>query len=194
MTRLDLFRRSGYILLCAVLVTSCTGIPRGTQPINDFVLDDYLGRWYEIARFDHSFEEGLDCVTADYSLREDGGVRVINRGLNLDSGETDVAEGKAYPLGDANEGRLKVSFFGPFYASYNILALDEHGQWSLVTGPDRDYLWILSRTPQLDNGTYRQLVAMAQDLDYPVQQLLEVEQGEVCSVLPDRGQGAQLGT
>ncbi|ALM51543.1 lipocalin family protein [Halomonas huangheensis] len=186
MTNSTLLWRSGMALLATITLASCTGIPKGTQPINDFVLDDYLGRWYEIARFDHSFEEGLDCVTADYSLREDGGVRVINRGVNLENGEIDVAEGKAYPLGDANEGRLKVSFFGPFYASYNILALDEQGQWSLVTGPDRDYLWILSRTPQLDMDTRQQLVERARNLDFPVEQLLDVEQGEACSVLPDR--------
>ncbi|WP_348827000.1 lipocalin family protein [Halomonas sp. RT37] len=171
-------------LLAAVgaplVLSACTGLPSGTQPIDDFALEDYLGRWYEIARFDHSFEEGLDCVTADYATRDDGGIQVINRGVDLSKGEPDVAEGKAYLLEEDNVGRLKVSFFGPFYASYNILALDDAGQWSLVTGPDRDYLWILARSPQLDDATYRSLVQRAQDLDYPVEELIEVEQGEEC--------------
>lgn len=167
--------------LSMLALAGCTGLPSGTQPINDFALDDYLGRWYEIARFDHSFEEGLDCVTADYSLRDDGGVRVINRGVNLAEGNVDVAEGKAYLLEEDNVGRLKVSFFGPFYSSYNILALDDAGQWSLVTGPDRDYLWVLARSPQLDQATYQSLVERAERLDYPVDELINVDQGESCT-------------
>lgn len=167
-------------LASPLALSACTGIPEGTRAITDFSAPDYLGRWYEIARFDHSFEEGLDCVTADYSTREDGGLRVINRGVNLAEGKPDIAEGKAYLLEEPNVGRLKVSFFGPFYSSYNILALDDDGQWSLVTGPDRDYLWILARTPRLDSATYRSLVERLTALDYPTANLIEVEQGEAC--------------
>lgn len=160
---------------------ACTGIPEGTQAVNNFELERYLGRWYEIARFNHSFEEGLDCVTADYSVRDDGGVKVINRGVNLADGEPDVAEGKAYFIGDENVGRLKVSFFGPFYAGYNILALDDDYQWSLVSGPDRDYLWILSRTPELPADIEQQLISRAAELGFNTSNLLDVEQGESCS-------------
>lgn len=162
-------------------LAGCAGLPEGTRAVTGFELDRYLGQWYEIARLDHGFEEGLDCVTADYAHREAGGVRVINRGVDLAAGEASVAEGKAYPVGEPGEGRLKVSFFGPFYAGYNVLALDEAYDWALVAGPDRDYLWILSRTPELDPATYQALVARARTLDFPVEELIEVEQGEACA-------------
>ncbi len=164
--------------LLALGLSACTGIPEGTQPVGDFDAERYLGRWYEIARLDHAFEEGLDCVTADYARRDGGGIRVINRGVDLAAGEVDVAEGRAYPIGDPGEGRLKVSFFGPFYAGYNVLALADDYDWALVAGPDRDYLWILSRTPELAPDTYRSLVERAEALAFPVDALIEVEQGE----------------
>ncbi|MDT8879548.1 lipocalin family protein [Halomonas saccharevitans] len=162
-------------------LAGCTGLPEGTRAVTGFTLDRYLGQWYEIARLDHSFEEGLDCVTADYSRREESGVRVINRGVDLAAGEENVAEGKAYPIGEPGQGRLKVSFFGPFYAGYNVLALDEAYDWALVAGPDRDYLWILSRTPDMEPATYQTLVERARALDFPVEGLIEVEQGEACA-------------
>lgn len=162
-------------------LAGCTGMPEGTRAVTGFELDRYLGQWYEIARLDHAFEEGLDCVTADYRRREVGGVRVVNRGVDLAAGEESVAEGKAYPIGESGQGRLKVSFFGPFYAGYNVLALDEAYDWALVAGPDRDYLWILSRTPELESNTYRSLVERARALDFPVERLIEVEQGEACA-------------
>ncbi|GHE21698.1 lipocalin family protein [Halomonas urumqiensis] len=161
-------------------LAACTGIPEGTEPVSDFELERYLGQWYEIARLDHSFERGLDCVTASYSLREDGGVRVINRGVNLSEGEPDEAEGRAYFIGDESVGRLKVSFFGPFYGGYNVLALDDDYQWSLVAGPDRDYLWILARQPTLDDATLDELIQRAEALDFPVNQLIDVAQGKSC--------------
>ncbi|WP_299235211.1 lipocalin family protein [uncultured Halomonas sp.] len=164
----------------ALLLAGCTGLPKGTEPVTDFELDRYLGQWYEIARLDHSFERGMECVTADYSLRDDGGVRVLNRGVKLDDGEIELAEGRAYFIGDENVGRLKVSFFGPFYGGYNVLALDDDYRWSLVAGPDRDYLWILARTPSLDEATRQELVTEARGLDFPVEELIWVEQGQVC--------------
>ncbi|TDB01435.1 lipocalin family protein [Halomonas marinisediminis] len=164
----------------ALLLAGCTGLPKGTEPVTDFELDRYLGQWYEIARLDHSFERGMECVTADYSLRDDGGVRVLNRGVRLDDGEVELAEGRAYFIGDEDVGRLKVSFFGPFYGGYNVLALDDDYRWSLVAGPDRDYLWILARTPSLDEATRQALVAEARGLDFPVEELIWVEQGRVC--------------
>ncbi|MEQ6916245.1 lipocalin family protein [Halomonas aquatica] len=167
--------------LAGLGLAGCAGLPDGTRAVTGFTLDRYLGQWYEIARLNHSFEEGLDCVTADYSMRDDGGVRVINRGVDLAAGEESIAEGKAYFVGDEDVGRLKVSFFGPFYAGYNVLALDDGYDWALVAGPDRDYLWILSRSPALEQATYRALVARAAALDFPVEGLIEVEQGEACA-------------
>lgn len=167
-------------LLLALIGTSlagCTGIPEGTQPVKGFELERYLGTWYEIARMDHRFERGLSNVTAEYRLKDDGGVRVLNRGFNTDKETWKEAEGKAYFVGDSNIGQLKVSFFGPFYASYNIIALDQEAyQWSLVSGPDKDYLWILSRTPDLDQSVKDQLVKLAKSLGYKTDELIFISQ------------------
>ncbi|MEH6643017.1 lipocalin family protein [Vreelandella glaciei] len=170
----------GSSVISMALLTGCTGIPEGTEPVSDFALDRYLGQWYEIARLDHSFERGLDCVTATYSLRDDDGVRVINRGYNLEEQAWDEAEGRAYFIDDKNVGRLKVSFFDPFYGGYNILELDDDYQWALVAGPNRDYLWILSRTPQMDSATESSLRQRAAELDFPTDELIDVAQGEAC--------------
>jgi len=144
--------------------------------VTDFEIDRYLGSWYEIARLDHSFERGLSAVTADYSLRDDGGVRVVNRGYNEESGEWDEAIGKAYFVGASDIGQLKVSFFGPFYGGYNIIELDKSGyQYSLVAGPDRDYLWILSRTSQMQPDVLQSLVNKASELGFATDELIFVE-------------------
>jgi apolipoprotein D and lipocalin family protein len=136
------------IALLTIFITGCLGVPEGITPINDFELEKYLGKWYEIARLDHSFERGLDSVTAHYSMRDDGGVKVINRGFNTEDNEWSEAEGKAYFVNDEEEGYLKVSFFGPFYGSYVIFELDkEYYQYAFVSGNTTSYLWLLSRTP-----------------------------------------------
>lgn len=167
-------------LAATFLLTGCTGIPSGTEPVTGFELDRYLGQWYEIARLDHSFERGLDCVTATYSLRDDDGVRVINRGYNIEEQAWDEAEGRAYFIEDETVGRLKVSFFGPFFGGYNILELDDDYQWALVAGPNRDYLWILSRTPQMPDDTEARLRERAAELNFPTDELIDVAHGEAC--------------
>lgn len=169
--------------LCSVLVAiglgGCLGVPEGAQPVEGFELERYLGTWYEIARLDHSFERGLSSVTAQYSLRDDGGVRVINRGFDAKDNGWSEAEGKAYFVGEPSVGMLKVSFFGPFYGAYNIIALDQQAyQWSLVVGPDTDYLWILARTPTLDPAVIEQLVAEAKRLGFKAESLIFVNQDQ----------------
>lgn len=171
----------GVGLAATISLVGCTGIPSGTEPVTGFELDRYLGQWYEIARLDHSFERGLNCVTATYSLRDDDGVRVINRGYNIEEQAWDEAEGRAYFIEDETVGRLKVSFFGPFFGGYNILALDDDYQWALVAGPNRDYLWILSRTPQMAPDTEARLRERAAELNFPTDELIDVEHGEACS-------------
>lgn len=158
------------------LLCGCTGVPEGVDVVTGFDLKRYLGTWYEVARLDHRFERGLSDVTATYSLRDDGGVHVVNRGYNAVSGEWDEAVGKAYFIGDSDIGRLKVSFFGPFYGGYNIIELDNAAyQHSLVAGPDRSYLWILSRTPALDRDTLSALLTRASDLGFATDELIFVE-------------------
>ena len=162
--------------LFLTLQSSCTGSPDGVTVVTGFEIDRYLGTWYEIARLDHSFERGLSSVTANYSLRDDGGVRVMNRGHHDQSGEWDEAIGKAYFVGPSDVGQLKVSFFGPFYGGYNIVELDKSGyQYSLVAGPDRDYLWILSRTAQMQPDILQSLVNKARELGFATDELIFVE-------------------
>ena len=164
------------ILLFLLGLAGCTSVPEGVTPVTGFESERYLGTWYEIARFDHSFEEGLSRVTATYSKREDGGIRVLNKGYDAATGEWDEAEGKAYFVGDETIGHLKVSFFGPFYASYVIADLDRaEYQYSLVTGPDRSYLWILARQPTLPKSVLNELVNKAKSLGYPTDELIWVE-------------------
>ncbi|MCD1598544.1 lipocalin family protein [Rheinheimera aquimaris] len=134
-----------FLVLLAVL-SGCTGKPDGVTPVTPFALERYLGEWHEIARLDHRFERGLTDVTANYSLREDGGVKVINRGFNAEDNAWEQAEGKAYFVGDSNTGALKVSFFGPFYGSYNVARLSDDYSMALVVGPSLDYAWLLSRS------------------------------------------------
>lgn len=144
------------------LLSACsTALPEAVRPVGNFQLDRYLGKWYEVARLDHSFERGLSRVTATYSLREDGGVRVLNRGFDDASGKWKEAEGKAYFVAAPTTGHLKVSFFGPFYGAYGIFELDPDYGYALVSGPDTSYLWLLARQPRLDEATRNRLVALA---------------------------------
>ena len=137
----------------------------------------YLGTWYEIARLDHSFERGLEQVTAEYSLRDDGGIRVVNQGYDRIKQRWKSTEGKAYFIGDSDVGRLKVSFFGPFYGGYNIIDLDQESyRYALVAGPDTSYLWILARQPQLDHSITERLLRKASGLGFDTSRMIFVEQ------------------
>jgi len=134
------------LLLAGLLLTGCTGVPDNVTPVTPFELQRYLGQWHEIARLDHSFERGLTQVSATYSLREDGHVKVLNRGFSEENQQWEEAEGVAKFVGPVNEGRLKVSFFGPFYGAYNIAKLAPDYSMALVVGPDLSYAWLLARS------------------------------------------------
>ncbi len=159
------------VVLVGVLQLGCTALPKGVTPVRGFVVGRYLGEWHEVARLDHRFERGLTRVTATYSLRTDGGIRVVNRGWLAAKGRWKEAEGRAYLAGAADEGRLKVSFFGPFYGTYAILALDPE-RYALVCGPDRSYLWILARQLRLDAPTLARLVQQARELGFATDKLI----------------------
>lgn len=163
-------------LLTVAFQSGCTRTPDGVKAVTGFELNRYLGTWYEVARLDHRFERGMSNVTANYSMRDDGGVKVVNRGYKVAEGDWDEATGKAYFIGEADVGQLKVSFFGPFYGGYNIIALDrENYQYALVAGPDRGYLWILARSPSLDQSLLSNLVSKAEKLGFPVGELIYVD-------------------
>lgn len=164
------------VLMLAWLLAGCVGVPEGITPVAGFQVDRYLGRWYEVARLDHSFERGLEQVTAEYSPREDGTIRVLNRGYNTNKQQWEEAEGRAKFVGSKDVGQLKVSFFGPFYGGYNIVELDPNYQYVMIVGNDRDYLWILSRTPQLDAAVQQRLVEKAKSLGFATDKLIYVKQ------------------
>ena len=161
----------------ALFVSACSvSIPEGITPVSSFKLDAYLGTWYEIARLDHSFERGLEKVSAGYSLREDGGVRVLNRGFDTEKNAWNEAEGKGYFVGAAATGHLKVSFFGPFYGSYVIFELDPNYQYAFIAGDTKDYLWFLSRTPTVSPPLRERFIAQAKSLGFDTDALIWVKQ------------------
>ncbi len=159
------------------MYNNCTGIPKGVTPVKEVKTEKYLGKWYEIARFDHSFEKGLSKVSAEYSLLDDGGLKVVNRGYKAAESKWSEAEGKAYFMGNDGKGHLKVSFFGPFYSSYVVFGLDDKDyQWSYVTGYNKDYLWFLSRTPTVSAEQKKAFIEKAKGLGYDTDKLIFVEQ------------------
>ena len=164
-----------FFILCSLLLTSCLSVPEGVVPVNNFELDRYLGRWYEVARLDHSFERDLQAVTAEYVTREDGGIKVINSGRNIDSGEIQQAEGRAYFVEDPSIGHLKVSFFGPFFGSYVIFELDQDNyQYAFIAGNTTDYLWLLSRSPKVSQELLEQFKDSASSLGFNLEELIMV--------------------
>ena len=165
-------------LALGLFLGGCLGMPEGVKPVTGFELDRYLGQWHEIARLDHSFERGLEQVTADYRLRDDGAVEVINRGLDAETGEWQQAEGVAQFVGPASEAHLKVSFFGPFYGSYVVFSLGEDYDYAFVSGYNRDYLWLLARTPSVPDALKEQFVGQAKALGFDADALIWVDQSE----------------
>lgn len=180
------FHRFFALTFVLFTLTSCLGKPNNVEVIKKIDANQYLGAWYEIARLDHSFERGLEKVIATYEARQDGGMQVINRGFNPKTNKWEEAIGKAYFIDPANAdgtrtGKLKVSFFGPFYGAYNIIALDQnYYNYVMVCGPNLDYLWILARTPQLTYPIKQELISKAKALGFATEKLIHVKQaGEI---------------
>jgi len=174
-----LLRKTRYLYLLVVCssLAACLGIPKDAQPVEGFELQRYLGSWYEIARMDHSFERGLSHVTAQYSPRDGGGIKVVNRGFKTSDKTWSEAEGKAFFIGDPDIGQLKVSFFGPFYGAYNIIELDQvNYQYALIVGANTSYMWIMARQPELDPAIVTRLLARAESLGFKVDELIYPEQ------------------
>ncbi len=160
---------------------SCSEQQENLKIVQNIDANQYLGTWYEIARLDHSFERNLQNVTARYIKNDDGTIKVINRGYNAKKNEWKEAEGKARFVDSANadgtyNGKLEVSFFGPFYAPYNIIELDRPYYNYVMVTSGKDYLWILSRTPQLAYPIKQQLIAQAKALGFETEKLIYVPQ------------------
>jgi apolipoprotein D and lipocalin family protein len=163
-----------------VLVTlrSCASIPEGAVAIKPFDKEKYLGKWYEIARMDFRFERNLNNVTANYSIKENGNIKVDNRGFDYLTKEWKQAIGKAKLAGDPDEAKLKVSFFGPFYSGYNVIALDDQYKYALVAGQNLKYLWLLSRETTMPESTKQSYLNIAKGLGYDVSTLVWTEQDQ----------------
>lgn len=154
---------------------ACNTIPEGAVAVKSFDKKRYLGKWYEIARFDFRFERDLINTTAEYSLNEDGTIKVYNRGYNPIKDKWVDATGKAKFVGDETTAMLKVSFFGPFYAGYNLLAIDSAYTSALVAGQNLDYLWILSRDTFISDAVKNNYLKIAKDVGYNTDNLIWVQ-------------------
>lgn len=150
-------------------------LPEGAVAIKPFDLDRYLGTWYEIARFDYRFERNLNNTTANYTRNEDGTVKVINRGFNYVKGAWKEAQGRAKFVGEPTEARLKVSFFGPFYGGYNVVALDADYTYALIAGSSLEYMWILARTKTIPDEVKEEYVRIAREIGFNTDELIWVE-------------------
>lgn len=164
--------RGSIALAATLLLAGCLGMPDAVKPVGDFDLERYLGQWHEIARLDHSFERGLEQVTATYSRRDDGGVRVINRGYAAADGEWREAEGRAYFVNAPDEAYLKVSFFGPFYGSYVVFELGENYDYAFIAGANTGYLWFLAREPEVDPQLIARFEQRAKVLGFDTSELI----------------------
>lgn len=155
-----------------------TGLPEGVVPVTNFDIDRYLGEWYEIARFDYRFEKGLKNVTACYFRNNDGSIKVVNRGQDSYTGQWEESTGKAKFVSDEHTGRLKVSFFGPFYAAYTIMAIDDEYQYALIAGNNLEYLWLLSRRPVMPDDIKAGFLQKAAAAGYNTAHLLWTKQNQ----------------
>ena len=163
-----------FILL--LMFSACGKNERPLDTVNQLDVEQYMGKWYEIERLPNTFEEGLKCVTAEYTLLEDGKIEVLNSGIDEESGELQSSKGIAKSAREEAPGELKVSFFRPFYGDYFIMDLDENYQYVLVGAPSREFLWVLSRTPQLDQTTVSALKKKAESAGFPIGQMKVVAQ------------------
>lgn len=166
------------LLILALVSSGCQMIPRGATTVQAFDVKKYVGTWYEIARIDSIFEKDLNNVTARYTLLKNGEVEVLNRGYNTKKLKWQASKGKARFRGSKNVGELEVSFFGPFFSGYNILALQgdqSNYEYALVAGKDTDYLWILSRTKSIPQEIKEKFLERAKEVGYNVHRLNWIE-------------------
>ena len=151
---------------------SCATIPKGAEAVKPFDKERYLGKWYEIARKDFKHERNLSNTTAEYSLNDDGTIKVDNQGYNVKKNEWTQAIGKAKFVGDENVAMLKVTFFGPFYTGYNVIAIDDDYRYALVAGKNHKYLWILSRDKTIPEDVKNNYLKIAQEVGYDTSDLV----------------------
>ncbi len=162
--------------LALIFFNACETIPEGAKAVKPFEINKYLGTWYEIARMDFKFERDLKNVTATYSLNDNGTIKVLNQGFNINTNERKQAIGKAKFVDLTDEAKLKVSFFGPFYAGYNVVALDAEYKYALIAGQSLEYLWILSREKTIPENIKTEYLKIAESIGYKTSDLIWVVQ------------------
>lgn len=156
----------------ALALSSCfTAVPKGVRPVENFQVQKYLGRWYEIARFDFYFEKNINDATANYYQNPDGSIKVVNKGFNEKKNKWVQAIGEARPMGDDNLANLKVSFFKPIWASYIVIDLVDY-RYALVAGRNKNYLWILSREKNIPDDIKQRFIAKASGLGFDTSKLI----------------------
>ncbi len=171
-------RKVYYLLILSVMMfglISCATIPNGAVAVKPFDKEKYLGKWYEIARLDFKYERNLNNTTAEYSLNENGTIKVDNKGYNTVRNRWEQAVGKAKFVAEENTAMLKVSFFGPFYSGYNVIAIDKDYKYALVAGKSLKYLWILSRETHIPDHIKNDFLKVAEDIGYNTSNLLWVK-------------------
>ena len=164
--------RMMFIALVAAVAGCVSGPKVDNAPIAALDLNRYLGEWYEIARFDHSFERGIEQAKAVYTLNEDDTIKVVNSGIKDGKPKTAIGKGKR----TETPALLRVSFFGPFYADYRVMKIDTDYTYALVGSGGADYLWILSRTRVLPDAAKNELLADAKRRGYDTDKLIWVKQ------------------
>lgn len=169
------------LTLFAVILglSSCDTIPENAKAVSPFVKEKYLGKWYEIARLDYKHEKNLNNTTAEYSIKDDGTIKVFNSGYNVKTKKWEEATGRAKFIADENVAMLKVSFFGPFYSGYNVVAIDPDYKYALVAGENLDYLWILSRERTIPAAIKEDYLNKAQMIGYNTSNLVWVKHNEI---------------
>lgn len=168
--------KSCFFAATLFLLAACTGRPDGIEPVTGFDVTRYDGKWYEIMRLDHSFERGLTNVSATYTIREDGKLGVLNRGFDPEDCEWDEADGTAVFQGSPDVASLSVTFFWPFAGGYHAFELDKQDyNYVLISGPNREFLWMLARQPDLSTETRNRLIARAAEEGFPVEELILVD-------------------
>lgn len=178
-------KKQNYVTVAVALMAVIAGaalvrrlrrtIPKDLNAVSNFNKEKYLGKWYEIARLDYFFEKHLDHTTAEY-FADNGSIKVVNRGHDYKSGKQKESVGKAKFIGDESVAKLKVSFFGPFYAGYNVIAVDDDYKYALVAGKNLDYMWLLSREKTMPDDVKEKYLQIAKEAGYNINDLVWVNQ------------------
>jgi apolipoprotein D and lipocalin family protein len=163
------------IIIVASMLFSCSTIPEGATAVQPFDKSKYLGKWYEIARLDFKFERNLNNTTAEYSLNNNSTIKVLNKGYDTTTNKWKSATGIAKFVKDENVAMLKVSFYGPFYSGYNVIAIDKEYKYALIAGKNLKYLWILSRDTTIPDDVKKNYLELAKSVGYKINDLIWVK-------------------